>query len=244
MYNKIVKQRYFYILGVIIAGLVLGLLCVQFGMAAEVAATLVGGVYTFASIEMYSAHKDDEKPKKEIAAEIKKQRYRHPFLVFLSALAILEVAWNVCSFLLGVVVGMTLGPYAPHFQEEYLAAINTVSLVVMVFTIIPIAIYVSHRVRAYALLWLLALLVVNQVLLIMQTGLILHSITWADAETVFLSSLMMIAWLMPGVIGGYFLAKKTQQKFILTQLFTRLNQADKKALLELMDALPTFSKAK
>jgi hypothetical protein len=52
----------------------------------------------------------------------------------------------------------------------------------------------------------------------------------------------MIAFLVPGALAGYFIAKKTQRAFTMLQLFKRLTNTDKTALIELVDSLPSVTR--
>lgn len=200
------------------------------------AGTILGGA-VLAYLHIYMERRDKELGRRQLVKEIKNRVYRPAVIVFVVALAMLQVTWNIITLLL-----------VPIAEDSELsgAIIGDIPVMIIILILItgivtvPISIYMHHRLPKYSLIFSMALIVTTFGLAVTEASIIAGEFPDEDDTAIMLSLLLITtSVLLPALYLGAHLAKKTEQEFIMTQLFKRLSQQDKKDLIDIVDSVPS-----
>jgi hypothetical protein len=113
--------------------------------------------------------------------------------------------------------------------------------------IVPLALYITHRMKKNVFLWIFIGLLINQLISILIAVVFYKTLVFGQllSGEFFLNNIIInILVLVPGTILGYFWANNTQLTFVMNQLFQRLPREEQKQLLELTRSLPTVTDKK
>jgi hypothetical protein len=213
----------------------------------DITSNAVGGIisgaigFVFMVILRYYMRRQDRAiSRRELIVDIKNKTYRSKMVMFLYVLTILQLAWLVTLFVLLAL----LDEYFDRYVNDSLFMLFGI-LIIMGSVMVPIAIYLHHRLKQLSLWTSLGIIVVSYVLAIFEASILEGSLPENEQIGPLLVLLVpTCATLLLSVYIGRYIARQTQSEFTMTQLFKRLPQRDKKTLIELVDSLPSVSNQK
>ncbi len=216
-------------------------------MVQDITSNAVGGIisgaigFVFMVILRYYMRRQDRAiSRRELIVDIKNKTYRSKMVMFLYVLTILQLAWLVTLFVLLAL----LDEYFDRYVNDSLFMLFGI-LIIMGSVMVPIAIYLHHRLKQLSLWTSLGIIVVSYVLAIFEASILEGSLPENEQIGPLLVLLVpTCATLLLSVYIGRYIARQTQSEFTMTQLFKRLPQRDKKTLIELVDSLPSVSNQK
>ncbi len=218
-------------------------------MIQDITANAIGGLVTsiivgifVLALRFYIRWRDQFVARDELLLDIKNKTHRPTSLMLLYTLAVLQLSWTLAIF------GVTalLVQYFGRTNDDWLSIILG-TLLVMAFTMTPIAIRFYHRIHKNYF-WIKPLIII----LTFLGAVIEVSIITGSFPTSAPGSIMGVAVLfagtflalLPGMYVGQYIARKTQSAFTMAQLFKHLSSSDRKELIELVDSLPSASTKK
>ncbi len=190
-------------------------------------------------LKFYTNRQDKEATQKELVLDIKNKTYRSTVVVVAFALAFLQMAWSIVIFTIIPVTKEYLGGGS---DSEGMPLSLVLILLAMGIVMVPVAIYVNHRLKRTPVWMNPALVVATFTLMIIEISIITGDPPPLDQFGIVLVLLGITSVaLLPGAYLGQYLAKKSQHNFTMNQLFKRLPKHDKKELIELVDSLPSVA---
>ncbi len=201
------------------------------------------GALSVLYLRFYMNRAEKGATKQEMVLDIKNKTHRPTMVVFLYALAILQIAWSVAL--------LTIVPLIDHYLQtseyEEMPLKALLMLLFMGVVMIIVSAYVAHRLRNNRTELYVGLILATFCLTVIEISILTGEFPTADLEG-FIGLLMLFGFscitLLPGVALGRFIAQKTQLEFTMNQLFRRLPLKDKKELIELVDSLPSIATKK
>lgn len=200
-----------------------------------IAGILAGIVVTY--LHVYLIHQDRDLGRKELILDIKNKALRSPLVVFIYALALLQVAWSIITLAL---IPLTRNTWIEDAQIGEVSFIIFILLVAMGITMVFISIYMHHRLSKSRLSRNVLLVVATYTLAVTEASIVVDSFpTLRDAGLMLIMLGITSSILLPAIYLGRYLAKKTQPHYTMQQLFKHLSDQDKKDLIEIVDSLPS-----
>lgn len=200
-----------------------------------VAGVLAGIVVTY--LHVYLIHHDKDLGRKELILDIKNKAFHPPLVVFVYALALLQVAWSIITLAL---IPLVRNTWVEDAQIGDVSFVVFILLIAMGVTMVFISIYMHHRLAKSRLSMNVALIVATYTLAVIEASIVADAFpTLKDTGLMLIMLGVTSSILLPAIYLGRYLAKKTQPHFTMQQLFTRLSHQDKKDLIEIVDSLPS-----
>lgn len=156
---------------------------------------------------------------------------------FMAAILAIESFFGAA---LGAVAGATIAALdgkvdltSPEYQEIVARAISPPIEILMFLFAIPVASFVSHRLpRRFVLLWLLVAIILAR-LLRLAILLVAFKHIFSLGELV-IGSLQIVVILWISAFIGFLFSRRRRDKYLLAQAFSKLDEGDRRAVLELM----------
>jgi hypothetical protein len=181
---------------------------------------------------------------KELVEEFKAGNYYiHPLLAIFYTFGLSLFSANVIIFVIGMffqAVGYVLG---------YTGTIDVTSWPVLLFliistfvadfvSIIPISIYIAHRVRRLALLWIMIGVILKTLVNFSVNSVFIPSLvegrTIANMTAAIGPFILYLLFLLLGSAIGYWRARVTQAQFVLFSMYKQLSRDIQKVLIEIV----------
>lgn len=205
-----------------------------------IAGILAGIVITY--LHVYLLRRDNDREPKKLVLDIKNKVYRPAPIVFIFALALLQLSWSVITIALIPLVHDT------WLTEVYIADVPLVVFVLlfaMGVAMLFVSIYMHHRLPKINWWLYLVLITCTYTLAVTEASLFAGDFpTIEDAGSMFLMLAVTAAIFLPLIYAGRYVAIKTQQEFTMLQLFKHLTKQDKSDLIEIVDSLPSVKNKK
>lgn len=200
-----------------------------------IAGILAGIVVTY--LHVYLIHQDKDLGRKELILDIKNKALRSPLVVFVYALALLQVAWSIITLAL---IPLVRNTWIEDAQIGEVSFVIFILLIAMGITMVFISIYVHHRLSKSRLSRNIILVVVTYTLAVTEASIVADSFpTLRDAGLMLIMLGVTSSILLPAIYLGRYFAKKTQPHYTMQQLFKHISDQDKKDLIEIVDSLPS-----
>lgn len=174
--------------------------------------------------------------------ELKTGQYHiHPALGILYVIGFMQLIVNITTFLVSLGVGMAL--MLTGFTrlggelEAQRIAVNASGLPILIvasMAIVPVSIFVAHRLKRQQLFWIVAGLICNTVFSLFVNVLLFNSFFQIALSTELVAQLFVfVLFMLPGAIIGSLRARATQLQHVMSSLFRQLPAEDQRALAEL-----------
>jgi hypothetical protein len=213
------------------------------GVSENTTTAIVGGIFGIYPTVVTSATERKKTNQERIAELVKGDAYIHPALVTFYIFCYLQFVERTLGFLFGAVVATAITTALPTSDLTAQTLVTqTVPMVspifvnlVLIFAIVPIAIYSTHRVKRFPFLWIALAILIDQVISLAVAALFLQ--TTVPIEAVIVQA-AFAALLIPGAVIGIFWARRTHLRYIMARLFRRLPPPDQRSLIDLVETLP------
>jgi len=200
-----------------------------------IAGILAGIVVTY--LHVYLIHQDKDLGRKELILDIKNKALRSPLVVFIYALALLQVAWSIITLAL---IPLVRNTWIEDAQIGEVSFVIFILLITMGVTMVFVSIYMHHRLTKSRLGTNILLIVATYTLAVVEASIVADSFpTLRDTGLILIMLGTTSSILLPAIYLGRYLAKKTQPHFTMQQLFRHISDQDKIDLIEIVDSLPS-----
>ena len=227
---------------IILIGVLAVFLIKKIGITDEVQA-VVGVASLLAGYFGNKVQKKDKTKADQIRDYLDNKHHISPEIAILYIIGYMQLSQKMLA---GIIENIISGIHP--FTQDDLAVMNSSIIYASMLFIIPITIYVSHRLKKNAPIWMLIGTYLNQIFIVTINAIFAYSIiikpvlaSKSLAMFLFANLGITIASLVPGIILGYIWAKKTQLQFVLDQLFRKLPTDEQKQLVELTRLLPSVA---
>lgn len=234
-------------LAVIIIIVVVISVVLRFGGASEtIITTIMGGIFGIYPTVATTLAEQKKTKQERIAEFVKGNFYIHPVLITFYMLCYLQFIERTLGGVFGGALGAAIGLELAISGAQVTEIAPTVSKIVpvivplfvtlfLIFAIIPITKYATHRIKKSPFLWVVAAMIIDQAINITVAALFFKEpITITSA----LVQSLIILLLFPGAITGYLWARKTHTAYIMSHLFKQLPKSDQTSLIDLVETLP------
>ena len=194
----------------------------------------------------YIGSKIHKKSKADDSKEQTEQEHPiSPAVAILYIIGFMQLSQRVVSWLVATALGSVNISTEPTTSSIF--SISVITLYMSAVLIIPLTIFIAHRLKKHVLIWIFTALYLNQVITILLTLLFYRSVFTEvlkvePVHIYVLNNLVInIGILIPGALAGYLWARKTQDIFTLGQLFSKVSKEDQQKLLQTARSLPPAS---
>jgi hypothetical protein len=178
-----------------------------------------------------------------VADLIVRHSLQTPWLVGAYVLIALEFVERLTGATFGLAIGLALGQAGSTTN----ATAQVVATTVPVFTVIVLAVaiavaatYATHRIPRLPLLWMAAVILIQQGIDV-AVEVLLFGIPIGPSV---LGQLVVVALLLPGLLVGNWWGRRTRRAYWMSQLYKELSPADQRDLIGLVETLPGVQRSR
>lgn len=221
---------------VLLLATLVGLILFFLGTPATIITPISAGLFgTYPAVT--TNLKERNKTRQErITAWVARNIYLNPLLVSFFVICYLQFIERTVGLFVGAAIGVALGISGlldpSKLSSVVLAVSPPLTLFIAMFMIAPIAKYASHRIKRFPFLWIIASLLLNQVVDFVVAGFVLQM------QIELLNQIIVFVLLLPGAVVGRYWARRTQTTYVMDNLFRQLSNSDQNALIDLAQTLP------
>src|SRR5205807_1858020 len=208
------------------------------GVPEEVLIILVIGFFTFCGVVVAKVLKPKKYSRQTLPIVIPVQK---PIVVAVRMCLLMLAAFTAVSLYTGSIFFVVYGHFEPSGTQEELTigmeAGTFQTLATMPFTVL-IGRFATYRLQKNALAWVLGTAFITRLSTFVLPVVLFSSVRELLDKTTIAMSLGAVMFQMSAAVAGFLWARRTQDQFVVRQVFRRLAPSDKKTFIGFIAANP------